>query len=189
MVTYGAIMYFFLLPSNFGFYENVMLLRILAMLFIGTAMIPATTLFLFSKLGLIKSVRIEEQRERNFPLLLGSLIYFATFYLLQKNKEIPPFILLFLLGAILGILFSLMVNMKWKISLHMIGIGGLCGGTSVVMYLQQDGNPLLLSAVFLIAGLLGTARLYLNAHTPAQIFAGFLTGFTVQFGLVMLLVR
>jgi hypothetical protein len=186
MVTYGAIVYFFLLPSVFGFYEMTTLLKILAMLFIGTALIPATTLFLFSKLGIIKSVYIEEQRERNFPLLLGSLIYFGTFYLL-RNREVPVFILLFLLGAILGILISLVVNIRWKISLHMIGIGGLCGAISVVMYLQQDGNPLLLSVVFLVAGLLGTARLYLNAHTPAQILAGFLTGFTVQFGLVMVM--
>ena len=188
MVTYGSAMYFFLLPSDFGFYENVTLLRIILMLFIGTAMIPATALFLFSRLGLIKSVRIEEQRERNFPLLLGSLIYFGTFYVLQ-HKDIPVFILLFLLGAILGILISLVVNLRWKISLHMIGIGGLCGGTAVVMYLQQDGNPLLLSVVFLLAGLLGTARLYLNAHTPAQIFAGFFTGFIVQFGMVFLMAR
>jgi membrane-associated phospholipid phosphatase len=180
MVTYGTVLYFFVLPSDFGFYEVIPLLKIIALIFIGTALIPATTLFLFSKLGIIKSVRIEEQRERNFPLLLGSLIYFGTFYLL-RNKDIPVFILLFLLGAILGILISLVVNLRWKISLHMIGIGGLCGGLTVIYYYLQEGNPLWLGVWFMLAGILGTARLIVNAHTPLQVLAGFVLGFAAEF--------
>ncbi|MDQ3109812.1 MAG: PAP2 family protein [Bacteroidota bacterium] len=189
MVTYATVVYFFLLPSHFGFYQTARLWEIIGMIFTGTALIPVAALVLLSKLGRIKSVQIEEQKERNFPLLIGSLIYFGTFYMLQNNKEVPIFILLFLLGAILGILISLGINLRWKISLHMIGIGGLCGGASVVMYLQQEGNPLLITLLFMVAGLLGTARLYLQAHTPAQIFAGFLMGFAVQSGLMLLMVR
>jgi hypothetical protein len=180
MVTYAAAIYFFLIPSDFIYRDESVPWLFLAMLFTSTVLIPATALLFLWKLGTIKSIRIEDQKERNWPLLIGATIYFTSFYIMQK-MPIPPFIKLFLLGAILGILVSLVVNLKWKISLHMIGIGGLCGGMGMVMYLQEAGNPLLLASLFLIAGLLGTARLYLNAHSPAQIFTGFLTGFFLQF--------
>jgi membrane-associated phospholipid phosphatase len=39
----------------------------------------------------------------------------------------------------------------------------------------------LLVASLLLSGLVGVARLQLNAHTPAQVYSGFLFGFTVVF--------
>jgi hypothetical protein len=184
MATYGAIIYFFLIPSGFGYKDESVPWLFVSMIFTSTALIPATALLFLWKLGTIKSVRIEDQKERNWPLLFGATIYFAAYYMLQK-MPIPPFILLFLLGAILGILVSLAINLKWKISLHMIGIGGLCGATAIILFLQEAGSPLILTSLFFIAGLLGTARLYLEAHSPAQIFVGFLTGFSLQFILIL----
>ena len=53
--------------------------------------------------------------------------------------------------------------------------------------LVHNENPLLLALIFFCAGMLGTARLYLDQHSPAQIFMGFLTGFASQFILLFLL--
>ena len=186
MVTYAAVIYFFLLPSAFIYQDPSTPWRILAMLLTSTVFIPITMLLFLTKLGTIKSMRIEDQKERNWPLLLTALVYFTSFYILQGNR-IPVFIKLFLLGATLGILLSLLINLRWKISLHMIGVGGLCGGIVVAILLSGGGSVMLLVSLFFISGLLGTARLYLNAHSPAQILAGFLAGFAIEFGLMMLL--
>lgn len=186
MITYAAAIHFFLIPSDFTFRDTSIPWRILGMLLTSTVLIPVTALLFLWKTGTIKSIRIEDQKERNWPLLITALIYFGSFYLTQ-NRGIPVFIMLFTLGATLGILISLVINLKWKISLHMIGMGGLCGGIVIEMLLQQGGNLLLPVSLFLLAGLLGTARLYLQAHSPAQIFTGFLTGFSVQFCLMFLM--
>jgi len=66
----------------------------------------------------------------------------------------------------------------------MIGIGGLSGVLfGLGQLLQAD-----VMAPFLIciitAGFLGTARLLLNAHTPLQIYTGFLIGFLTEWILV-----
>jgi hypothetical protein len=182
MVTYASFIYFFLLPSSFAF-ENAW--KIMAWIAASTILLPAVMVFFFRVSGLISSWRMEEQKERNWPLLSGALIYLASFYVVH-DTGFPFFVRLFLLGAILGILISLLINLRWKISLHMIGIGGLCGGMTMLMLLQENGSPVILFTIFICAGMLGTARLFLNAHSPQQVFAGFITGFTTQFLLVFL---
>ncbi|MCX6310500.1 MAG: hypothetical protein NT084_02575 [Bacteroidetes bacterium] len=180
MVTYAAAIYLFFMPSDFGFPDNDIPLRIVGMLFICTVILPVLSVLFMLRFGKIESVQMEQQQERNWPLLQSAIIYVGAYYVLH-SRVVPIFIQLFLLGSIVGILFSLLVNLRWKISLHMIGIGGLCGGISVAMLLQNVGAPIILSVCFLIAGLLGTARLYLHAHSPAQILAGFTAGFAIEF--------
>jgi membrane-associated phospholipid phosphatase len=53
---------------------------------------------------------------------------------------------------------------------------------------MQEGDPLWLTTWFILAGVLGTARLLVNAHTPLQILAGFVLGFAVEFGLAFFLI-
>jgi hypothetical protein len=186
MVTFAGIIYFFFIPSDFDFPDPSIPLRILGMIITSTILLPVVSVLLMVRMGKVQSVEMEQQRERNWPLLQSAIIYLVAYYVLH-SRVVPVFIQLFILGAIIGILVSLVINLRWKISLHMIGIGGLCGGISIVMMLQSGASPLILAFCFMIAGLLGTARLYLNAHTPAQIFAGFVTGFAVQFLLLSIM--
>lgn len=180
MVTYATILYLFFIPTDFCFPDASIPIRIASMLFIGTVLLPILSVLIMLRFGRIESVQMEQQKERNWPLLQAAIIYLIAYYMIQ-GRVVPIFIQLFLLGSILGILISLLINLRWKISLHMIGIGGLCGGITIAMITQDFGSPMILSICFLIAGLLGTARLYLQSHSPAQILAGFATGFLVEF--------
>lgn len=59
----------------------------------------------------------------------------------------------------------------------MTAIGALCGFIlSIGMHYPGQLSGVLM-VVILLSGLLGTCRLYLNKHTPAQVYAGFLLGF------------
>lgn len=188
MVTYASAIYFFLLPSSFAFPDESFPIpvRILLWIAASTILLPGIMVVFFKTSGLITSWKMDDQKERNWPLLIGAVIYLAAFYVL-RTPVVPFFIRLFLLGAILGILVSLLINLRWKISLHMIGIGGLCGGMSMLMIMEGSGSPLILFTIFICAGILGTARLYLGAHSPQQVFAGFITGFVTQ-SLLLLMV-
>jgi membrane-associated phospholipid phosphatase len=44
----------------------------------------------------------------------------------------------------------------------------------------------MLAAVFLIAGIIGSSRLILNAHTPAQVSAGFFAGLLPQLAILLI---
>jgi membrane-associated phospholipid phosphatase len=80
------------------------------------------------------------------------------------------------LSASTSILITAIVNLKWKISAHMVGIGGLCGAIATLVIHKPEPPFGLLYVCILIAGLVGYARLRLQAHTPAQVYSGFLLG-------------
>jgi membrane-associated phospholipid phosphatase len=53
----------------------------------------------------------------------------------------------------------------------------------IIYRLQLDFEAVLI-AVLLVSGIVAYARLRLNAHTPAQVYTGFLLGFAIELGLM-----
>jgi membrane-associated phospholipid phosphatase len=186
MTCYAVASYFYLIPSDFGDDRMEQARVILLLLLIGTVLIPCISVLMIRRITNITSLQMENQRERNWPLLLTAVMYAITYSFLHL-PYIPAFVQLFLLGATSSIVLVLLINQFWKISLHLTGIGGFCGGLAAFMLLSGSVNPVLLGLSFLLAGCIGTARLFINAHNPAQVYAGFGLGFSVQFVLLWLL--
>jgi membrane-associated phospholipid phosphatase len=67
----------------------------------------------------------------------------------------------------------------------MVGVGGITGAILAISYRLQSDIQLSFFSILLIAGFVGYARLKLNAHTPAQVYTGFLVGFLIQMGLIV----
>lgn len=186
MPTFGMLCYFTLFPVIAQLHDVNLFLIIFMRVVACTLLLPLMSVLLMIRIGKVTTVFIEDKRERSWPLLLGAAIYLATYYFLLPVPPVPVFISLFILGAAATLILALLINLFWKISLHMIGIGGLCGGLTAIFYFMQEGNPLWLTTWFVLAGMLGTARLILNAHTPMQVLAGFALGFSVEFGLALM---
>ncbi len=178
MPSYATLAYFYLFPSTAQIAHFDIVWRLLFVIGVATIVLPLISVFIMLRFGKISSIHMEDQRERNWPLLQTAIIYAAAFYVL-KDKA-PVFLPLFILGAIISMVIAMVINLRWKISLHMIGVGGFCGGIVALFVISQEGNPIHLALTFALAGLLGTARLWLKAHTPLQILAGFALGFTVE---------
>lgn len=182
MCVYAALIYYFMLPQVSEF-ANEERLPVLLLLALTTVLLPAASVLILVRLGRIKSMHIEEQHQRNWPLLQVSFIY-ALCYFMMKDKNIPHFIILFVFGALINMIVSLLVNLRWKISLHSIGTAGLAGGITALFLRAEDGSVWLAALLLVLAGAIGSARLQLRAHTPAQVVVGLLTGFVVQFSLI-----
>jgi membrane-associated phospholipid phosphatase len=73
-------------------------------------------------------------------------------------------------------IICVVLNLRWKLSEHMAGMGAVIGG--VVSFSALFGyNPLWWLCFFIIiSGLLGSARIILNHHTSGEVFGGFLVG-------------
>jgi len=147
---------------------------------ISTFIIPLLISLLFLNKRLINSLEMETQKERIFPYSFTILFYIFTLYIIKK-APLPPIIFDFVIGATLSVVLAFIINFRWKISAHMIGIGGLIGALiSVSLLLEVYITPYIIIG-FIIAGLLGSARLILNAHNPAQVYTGFVLGMLCQF--------
>jgi hypothetical protein len=135
----------------------------------GTLLLPAIMMPLAYMRG---DIMMQKQNERNIPLVLSFIFYLFT-YILFLKVPVYDFMHSFMLGAVVSVFLALIINTHWKISLHMIGLGGLTAFLLMVSFTREINlYPWLLLSV-LASGVAGTSRLYLNYHSPAQVYAGY----------------
>lgn len=148
---------------------------------IFTGLMPAAPILLLMKKGEVSDLFISKREQRTMPYLFSFLAYaFWTLFLLRVLK-LPMFMVAIGIGTTLSILLITLINLKWKISAHLSGIGGLAGGIFGVSY-RMAYNPLWLFVLVLaISALVAYSRIELKAHTPGQTLAGFLLGFISVF--------
>lgn len=164
---------------------------LLLLIFLNTFVAPSVIIYYFHRFGLISSLHVDNLRERRLPYLVSIIIYGFAAYLfgwrLQPIGELAPQISIILVGVTVSLVFVALVSLFWKISAHATGIGGTIGILGALLMRFDETSlfiPLLLTVI--IGGFLMSARLHLNAHTPAQIAAGIAGGIAVGAGTVTL---
>lgn len=159
---------------------------ILVIVLVNTALAPALAILLLKRTGLIRDVLLDDRGERLFPLLLSSLLFFLTYYLLRQ-VTLPSLIYYYMMGATLLVILCLLITFRWKISIHMMSLGGLTGFLIAASLFLRVDLSLLIGLSFFVGGLVGAARLMLGAHTPMQVYAGYLAGVGVMLALFLFL--
>ena len=169
--------------NHFNFYSSLDQQQDNIMIFSVTTtfslLIPAILIYYLKSINKINSYQMSQKEERLLPFSLMFLCFFAAYYLLfdYGNIQAEPIIKIFFFGCLLSVLFALIITFKWKISVHMIGIGGLTGAVFLVhQIVKVDQLPALIITI-LTAGVIGYSRLTLNAHSLKQVAAGYLLGF------------
>lgn len=142
---------------------------------ISTVGLPLSFIPFYLYRKIIMTIHMSSSRERIIPLLLNSFFFYLGFALLNKF-QFPAFIKSYMLASVITVFLALLVSLKWKISLHMLGIGGLIGAVLVIMFRLTANLEIIWLLLILCAGLVGYARLQLNTHNPAQVYSGFLLG-------------
>jgi len=172
------------LPSlAFTLSHNLVL--IYGILVFSTMVLPLVSIFWLMRKGKVSSLEMSNHKERSLPLFKTVIWMSFGYYLLQNLLFYTPILKAELLGAIIIILIAAIVSKYWKISLHLLGIGGVVGVFIALQIMHGDFLYLLLLFI-LLSGLLGVARIKQKAHNYAQVYAGFLVGLSVE--LITLLV-
>lgn len=153
---------------------------IIGMVFIMTALFPISSMFMLWRSGVVSALAMPRRSERILPCILV-LVYFCMAYYLLRRTPSHPLVLALFAGIILASAADLLLTLRWKVSLHMTGIGGLIGMVLALM-LIHGAWPWALPALLVLAGALGTARLLVSGHTPAQVYAGAAIGLAATFG-------
>lgn len=92
-----------------------------------------------------------------------------------------PLIHVILITYVINIVLVMGINVAWKISVHMAGLGGSIAILWLVSGLSGDNSATLTNAtvlpLLLLIPLVGWARYQVKAHTIAQIAVGTVVGF------------
>ncbi|MBP6065637.1 MAG: phosphatase PAP2 family protein [Bacteroides sp.] len=151
-------------------------LIVLGIVYCFTILMPTITIFLFSKINGFALQDLSDRKKRYVPFILTITSY--IFCLLMMHRlNIPWYMTGIILAALIMQLISVVVNLKWKLSEHMAGMGGIVGG--LLSFSSLFGyNPVWWLCIFiLIAGALGSARIILKHHTLGEVLFGFAVGF------------
>ncbi|GAB2594316.1 hypothetical protein GCM10027190_48210 [Spirosoma areae] len=158
---------------------------LLALIFIGTFGVPALLIYYLVRIGYVRSLQLETLADRRLPYFLTALVYTFLAYLFRFRMEgvstIAPEIGLLLASIAVSILLVGFISLSWQISAHSVGIGGVVGVIASLLLkfsITELFTPLLI--LVLLTGLVASARLKLNAHTPAQIGVGLALGLSVS---------
>jgi hypothetical protein len=187
MPTFLLGLLFFTSPSIVGVDVLTPLIRLTLLGFIcmTTFVVPALGIYYLYRAGYIKSLHLDDLSERKLPYFLTAFFYaFATYffsYQLAPLSEIAPEIGIVLGSITVSIALVGLISLSWKISAHGTGIGGVVGALLSIAVKFSENNlfyPFL--AVLVLGGMLVSARLQLNAHTPAQVGAGVWLGISVS---------
>lgn len=181
MATYGCLLLFFGIKNTVYDYltEFDTKWRISLVVFLFSFVFPVLNIYLMFKLKRISGITLSNQGDRTFPYIMTSMFYFGLFYLLM-DVNVWPSIKLFVIGGGIAILLTALINLKTKISAHMVGVGGLLGVLISISSLIKFDMTLFYILIILLAGFIGFARLTLQEHKPYQIYTGFILGFVVQ---------
>jgi membrane-associated phospholipid phosphatase len=170
----------YLLLNNSAFKVSEKLgFLIYTVVFLNTCLLPLFSTLLMKKFGLVSSMQVNHQGERNMPYMTSIIFFGSTWWLLSK-APLPPIVAQLMLGATTAILFTAIINLKIKISAHMVGIGGLAGAFLMLGFNGLHDYTLWVILSFLLSGIIGWARLQLKAHSPFEIYSGFLLGMMCQ---------
>jgi membrane-associated phospholipid phosphatase len=149
---------------------------VIGLIFLTTCILPTLFIIAMIKSGIVSTTYLSKREDRTMPYIVSIIFFYVTYYLLKK-LQISPVYYYFMIGATLLNILVMGINFFWKISSHMASIGALAGMMLGLSYFLGTFYFSLIALTLLMAGITGFARLKLQAHTPAQIYSGFLLGF------------
>ena len=194
IVTYVTLFLVYTNPYIFGFSnpkaQGLLLISVVTITF----MFPAIAIGLMKTLGLISSLQMPHLKERIAPLVTTGLFYLWLYINIKQNDVIPTALTFFILGSTIAIFVALVINIFTKVSLHAIALGGFVMGMALILFYFSHSDIVfslsqynvildqrtVLFFVILAAGLVGTARLYLGAHKPEDVYGGYIVGILSQ---------
>lgn len=138
--------------------------------------------------GTIKTFNARNRNERVLLLAFSVVMYSLTAFLLVR-MHIPGLFRAFFISIAIVTLITLLITVFRRISLHASGIGGLL---ALVVFMAAVYNIDMVwqtVAVILIAGAVMSSRIYLDNHSPSEVWTGLLEGAAIMGTSLFLLLK
>ena len=153
---------------------------VLGIVYCFTILTPTITIFLFRKINGFARQELSERKKRYVPILL-TIISYGFCLLMMRKLNIPWYMTGIIFVSLVISIICILVNLKWKLSEHMAGMGGIIGGLVSFSALFSYNPVVWLCLFILIAGILGSARIVLGHHTLGEVLSGFVVGLVCSF--------
>jgi hypothetical protein len=147
---------------------------------VTTLFFPLFSIGLMKPLGFISSFQMPTSKDRIIPLITTMIFYFWINHVFNNIPGIPFIYKTFFLGNFLGLIAVFMFSIFTKVSMHTAGAGSMIGIMGVLLFISPVNMVVPFAITLVVAGIIGSARLVLNAHTKRQIWQGYALGMLAQ---------
>ncbi len=181
--VYGILILFYS-GIMFSYAELPSQSRVFWVVLLNITAIPAAAVILMRIFGVIKDFSLSTRHDRMVPLFIVAICYGLAAWVIS---DVPGVYILrrFMVAGMGCTIFAFVVNMFWQVSLHMTAMGGIVGALAVLLLAGYVKLLPVFCVVLLLAGALGSARLYLGKHNLSQVAVGFFGGLTVSAAIIL----
>ncbi|MDZ4794839.1 MAG: hypothetical protein SGI83_11220 [Bacteroidota bacterium] len=169
-------------PYVFAGFSPVQKMRTMMMAAVSFTFFPLVTVLLLKGLKFIDTIYLHTQRDRVIPFMACMIWYFWIWYVwnnfgkTRDEMDMPREAVQFAFATFISTIIGLMVNIKIKVSLHAIS-AGIVLTLFILMALGQQLNfGVWLAIIFLLTGLICTARFIVSDHTAQEVYGGLAVG-------------
>jgi hypothetical protein len=170
----------FLHPTVFVGFSEGQKWQTLTISIVNLLVFPLFSTLLLKALGFVSSIQLKTQKDRIIPLIASGIFFFWCYLVFKEQIQYPRMLVILVFGMFLASSAALLANIYLKVSIHAMGVGGLLG---FLIWMAWFGNVMLAGPIMLavlVAGLVMSARLALQAHRPREVIIGFLLGLLAQ---------
>ncbi|MBQ8127616.1 MAG: hypothetical protein IJ176_04375 [Prevotella sp.] len=155
-------------------------LQVLLLVYFFTILLPTFLIHLYRRSQGWTLIELGQKRRRMVPYAISILCYLTCIWLMQR-LHIYHFVPSILMAALLIQMVCALINVWWKVSTHMAGIGGVTGALIIFSELFSFNPVWWLCLVLILAGVLGTSRMILRQHSLPQVVCGYAVGLVCSF--------
>lgn len=151
-----------------------------------TLFLPLTSVLYLLITKKIESLEMSKKEERPLPLAITFFFMVVGYYIMYEALNYSPMVKAIYLGSTYILIIIIFITRIWKISLHMIGMGGATG-VFIALQVLFGGLYHITLLAFFLSGIVGYARIQKKAHSLDQVYAGFILGLSWMFFFVVYL--
>ncbi len=144
-----------------------------------TIIIPLLGVLILLKKNVISSYEMKKKDERFAPLLITGICYILVLIQLSLVYTLDPLIQAQLLGVGVILFVAFITSRFWKISLHMLAMGGGVGIMIGLCLISVKGGGWLIG-LLIASFFLGVCRKKEKAHNNVQLIVGFFVGLIIE---------
>ena len=153
--------------------------------FTFTVFIPRLGINIFRMIMRWSHLQLSHREHRHMPYIL-TICSYTVCIVLMTRMNVVMFVRGIIMAAFVSQIICIFVNAWWKVSTHMVGMGGLVGALVAFSNLFYFNPMWYACGLILLSGALGTSRIILRQHSLAQVLVGFLIGFVCALVFILL---
>lgn len=164
--------------TPFGFLPWHVKKLIYLIIIVNNVFLPLSVLPFLMQMNFISSYSITEREERAVPLIISAILYATSSYIIYRFP-VPHFLKSYIFSVFLVSVIITIINFRWKISLHSVGAGAMMALLFFLTFELYSSLFWFVVGASLLGGIVLSARLRLNLHTPSQVWWGFFSGLSL----------